>query len=103
MPTFGLVTLELLLCSHTRRAIEPGADAAAARGVHEASVLRLPEVDRSSAEGGFAVNRKRIQGLMRRMGLEAIDRKPRLSPPGRQHKRYPYLLKGITVDRPDSA
>jgi len=54
-------------------------------------------------KAGFAVNRKRIQGLMRRMGLEAIYRKPRLSLPGRQHKRYPYLLKGITIDRPDQA
>jgi len=54
-------------------------------------------------KAGFAVNRKRIQGLMRRMGLEAIYRKPRLSLPGRQHKRYPYLLKGMTVDRPDVA
>lgn len=54
-------------------------------------------------KAGFAVNRKRIQGLMRRMGLEAIYRKPRLSLPGRQHKRYPYLLKGMTVDRPDAA
>jgi len=53
-------------------------------------------------KAGFAVNRKRIQGLMRRMGLEAIYRKPRLSLPGRQHKRYPYLLKGMTVDRPDA-
>jgi putative transposase len=54
-------------------------------------------------KAGFAVNRKRIQGLMRRMGLEAIYRKPRLSLPGRRHKRYPYLLKGITIDRPDQA
>jgi transposase InsO family protein len=54
-------------------------------------------------KAGFAVNRKRIQGLMRRMGLEAIYRKPRLSLPGRQHKWYPYFLKGITIDRPDQA
>ena len=51
-------------------------------------------------KAGFAVNRKCIQGLMRRMGLEAIYRKPRLSLPGRQNKRYPYLLKGITIARP---
>lgn len=54
-------------------------------------------------KAGYGVNRKRVQGLMRRMGLEAIYRKPRLSLPGRQHKRYPYLLKGLTVDRPDQA
>jgi putative transposase len=52
---------------------------------------------------GYAVNRKRIRGLMRWMGLEAIYRKPRLSVPGRGHKRYPYLLRRMTVDRPDQA
>jgi putative transposase len=50
---------------------------------------------------GYRVNRKRIQGLMRRMGLAAIYRKPRLSIPGRQHQRYPYLLRGLTIDRPN--
>jgi putative transposase len=54
-------------------------------------------------KAGYAVNRKRVQGLMRRMGLEAIYRKPRLSLPGRQHKRYPYFLKGMAVERPDMA
>jgi putative transposase len=43
------------------------------------------------------------QEQMRRMGLEAIYRKPRLSLPGRQYKRYPYILKGMTIDRPDHA
>jgi putative transposase len=52
-------------------------------------------------KAGFAVNRKRIQGLMRRMGLEAIYPKPRTSAGGPDHKIYPYLLKGATVNRPD--
>jgi len=38
---------------------------------------------------------------MRLMGLEAIHPKPRLSVGGPDHKVYPYLLKGITVDHPD--
>jgi putative transposase len=50
---------------------------------------------------GHEVNRKRVSRLMRRMGLEAIYPKPRLSRPGPDHKIYPYLLKGITVKRPD--
>jgi putative transposase len=43
------------------------------------------------------------QDLMRRLGLDTIYRKPRLSLPGRQHKRYPYLLNGMIVDRTNQA
>jgi putative transposase len=47
------------------------------------------------------VNRKRVQRLMRVMGLEAIYPKPRLSAGGRNHKVYPYLLRGVGITRPD--
>jgi putative transposase len=50
---------------------------------------------------GEAVNRKRVQRLMRLMGLEAIYPKPRLSAAGRGHRVYPYLLRGVRVTRPD--
>jgi len=50
---------------------------------------------------GHEVNRKRISRLMRRMGLEAIYPKPWLSSPGPDHKIYPYLLKGVRVQKPD--
>jgi putative transposase len=50
---------------------------------------------------GEEVNRKRVQRLMREMGLEAIYPKPRLSAAGRGHKIYPYLLRGVTIERPD--
>jgi putative transposase len=50
---------------------------------------------------GEAVNRKRVRRLMRLMGLEAIYPKPRLSAAGRGHRVYPYLLRGVTVGRPD--
>jgi putative transposase len=49
---------------------------------------------------GEQVNRKRVQRLMRLMGLEAIYPKPKLSV-GRKHKVYPYLLRDVTIDRPD--
>jgi putative transposase len=52
---------------------------------------------------GHGVNPKRVRRLMRVMGLEAIYPKPRLSAHGPDHKVYPYLLKGVTVDRPDQA
>jgi len=52
---------------------------------------------------GHRVNPKRVRRLMRVMGLEAVYPKPRLSRKGPGHKVYPYLLKGVTVDRPDQA
>jgi putative transposase len=50
---------------------------------------------------GHPVNRKRVQRLMRLMGLEAIYPRPKLSLPGQGHKVYPYLLRGVEVVRPD--
>ena len=50
---------------------------------------------------GEEVNRKRVQRLMRVMGLEAIYPKPRLSLAGKGHRVYPYLLRGVKVDRRD--
>jgi putative transposase len=50
---------------------------------------------------GEAVNRKRVQRLMRLMGLEAIYPKPRLSLAGRGHRIYPYLLRQVRIERPD--
>lgn len=50
---------------------------------------------------GLAVNRKRVQRLMQQMGLQAIYPKPRLSASDRQHKVYPYLLRGVVVSSPD--
>jgi putative transposase len=50
-------------------------------------------------EQGEEVNRKRVQRLMRLMGLEAIYPKPRLSVPDLSHRVYPYLLRGVGIDR----
>ena len=52
-------------------------------------------------EQGEEVNRKRVQRLMRTMGLEAIYPKPRTSTPGKGHKIYPYLLRDVTIERAD--
>jgi putative transposase len=50
---------------------------------------------------GHAVNRKRVRRLMALMGLEAVYPKPRLSAPGQGHKVFPYLLRGVKIDRVD--
>ncbi len=49
---------------------------------------------------GESVKRKRVRRLLRLMGLEAIDPKPRLSA-NRNHKIYPYLLRNVAVKRVD--
>lgn len=49
----------------------------------------------------FGVNRKRVQRLMRVMGLEAIYPKPRLSQRNAEHRIYPYLLRDLAVVRPN--
>ncbi len=50
---------------------------------------------------GYRVNRKRVQRLMRIMGLEAIYPRPRTSKAHPEHKVYPYLLRKLTIDRPN--
>lgn len=50
---------------------------------------------------GHCVNRKRVQRLMRQMGLRAIYPKPRTSHPGHGHKIYPYRLRGLLITRPN--
>jgi putative transposase len=48
---------------------------------------------------GIAVGRERVASMMRRMGIEALYRRPHTSKPADGHKIYPYLLRGLTVDR----
>ena len=50
---------------------------------------------------GWTINRKPIQRLMRLMGLQAIYPKPRTTKPHPQNKVYPYLLRGLKINRPD--
>src|SRR5277367_1176123 len=50
---------------------------------------------------GWPVNRKRVRRLMRVMGLEAIYQKPNTSRGHPEHKVYPYLLRGLVIDRPN--
>lgn len=50
---------------------------------------------------GYEVNRKRVQRLMRQLGIEAIYPKPRLSQAHLQHQVYPYLLRDLAVTQAD--
>ena len=83
-----------------RQAIE-GLDEVFARGgspgpsEHEATIRDL------HAKKGVAAGRRRVRRLLRLMGLEAIYRKPRTSDAQPDHHVYPYLLRELTIDRPD--
>ena len=50
---------------------------------------------------GICVGRHRVRRLMRLMGLAAIYQAPRTSDPHPAHRIYPYLLKGLAIDRPN--
>lgn len=50
---------------------------------------------------GYCVNPKRVRRLLRQMGLEAIYQKPNTSEPNPEHIIYPYLLRGLTINRCD--
>ncbi len=50
---------------------------------------------------GYQINHKRVERLMRLMGLEAVYPKRSLSIPSKEHKIYPYLLRGVNVRQPD--
>lgn len=50
---------------------------------------------------GYAVNHKRVARLMANMGLQAIYLPPRTTMPTQRHKKYPYLLRGLLINRPN--
>lgn len=52
-------------------------------------------------EEGYTVNRKKVQRLMRQMGITALYPKRNTSQPGKGHKVYPYRLRGLKIDRPN--
>jgi len=59
---------------------------------------RIAEMLRRS---GYPVNRKRVQRLMRKMGIEALGPKPRTTKRQPGHKIFPYLLRNMVIDRPN--
>src|SRR6202161_1414535 len=56
--------------------------------------------DRLQREG-HRVGRRHVRTLMRRMGIEALYRRPRTSLPARRAAIYPYLLSGVSIERPN--
>jgi putative transposase len=61
----------------------------------------VPKMTEWLRQQGYKVNPKRVRRLIRLMGLEAVYPKPWLSKPTKGNKKYPYLLKGLIINRPD--
>ena len=88
----------------------------AAKGENEANLALMRRIDelfmkypfygsrqmvRHLRREGIEVGRHRVRRLMRLMGLEAIYQAPRTSDPHPAHRIYPYLLRGMTINRPN--
>ncbi|HYI29077.1 MAG TPA: IS3 family transposase [Bradyrhizobium sp.] len=86
------------------------------RPVPEADLAIMQRLDRLHLEYPFAgsrmlrgllalqgckIGRRHVKTLMRRMGIEALYRRPRTTKPGPGHKIYPYLLRGMEITRPN--
>jgi putative transposase len=59
------------------------------------------QMERQLRRQGWCVGRHRIRRLMTKMGLAPIYQRPKTSEPHPQHKVYPYLLRHLTIDRPN--
>ena len=87
------------------RALKPANDndAALMRRIDELSIawpfLGSRRMTAMLRADGAPVNRKRVQRLMRLMGIAALGPKPRTSKPAAGHRVYPYLLRGVTIER----
>jgi putative transposase len=86
------------------------------RAVPEADLAIMRRLDRLHVEFPFAgsrmlrglltaegckIGRRHVKTLMKRMGIEALYRRPRTTKPAPGHKIYPYLLRGIEITRPN--
>ena len=86
------------------------------RPVSEADLATMRRLDRLHLEFPFAgsrmlrgllaaegckIGRRHVKTLMRRMGIEALYRRPRTTKPEPGHKTYPYLLRGMAITRPN--
>lgn len=61
----------------------------------------VPRMTAMLRRAGYGVNPKRVERLMKLMGLQAIYPKGNLSKPSPGHKIYPYLLQGVAIQRPN--
>jgi putative transposase len=69
--------------------------------LHGVPVVWQPPDGAASRRNGRDVGRRRVRRLMAKMGLTPIYQRPRTSDPHPQHRIYPYLLRKLTIERPN--
>ena len=79
----------------------PAADAFDRRAVSHRPFFGSRRMTLWLCEQGEVTNRKRVQRLMRQMGIEAIYPRPRTTWRDANHRVFPYLLRGVTIQRPN--
>ncbi len=84
------------------QAVEVGADELTIMAEIDKLHLKYPfygsrKISHCLRAGGLVVNRKRVQRLMRKMGVESVAPKPNTSKPAPEHKVYPYLLRNLRI------
>jgi len=91
--------------SYYRPAAEPAEELALARLIDEIHLdkpfLGSRGIRDRLLDFGWQVNRKRVQRLLRKLGIGAVCPKPHTSKPAPGHKVYPYLLKNMAITRPN--
>jgi len=89
---------------YTPRPVSPG-DLAIMRMIDELHVERPFAGSRMMRDflnrAGVSIGRRHVATLMKRMGIAALYRKPNTSKPAPGHKIYPYLLRGVKVEKPN--
>lgn len=93
--------LELERSSYYYQPSEEAAENLALMRAVDEEYLRHPFYGSRRLADALGASRKRMQRLMRIMGLEAIGPKPRTTRRAKEHKIYPYLLRNVEVTRPD--
>ena len=93
--------LELERSSYYYQPAEETAENLALMRAIDEEYTRHPFYGSRRLADGLGVNRKRVQRLMRIMGLEAVGPKPRTTRRAKEHKIYPYLLRNVEVTRRD--
>jgi putative transposase len=92
--------------SYYYRKREQSADNTAVMGLIDKQYTKTPfygitKMTEALRRMGRVVNHKRVARLMRLMGLEAIYPEPHLSAANKEHRKYPYLLRNLSIVRPD--
>jgi len=97
----GLARSSFYYCKHRSDANEPADMRLIDEAYTKYPFYGIRRITNALKRLGRSINHKRVGRLMRLMGLEAIYPKPRLSTANKEHRKYPYLLRNLSIMRPN--